>query len=259
MSPKTTQSDLDVVTRKLMAIIGHGAQGAAIARTLARKGVRTRADLKNPDVIARLPRESQANVLFNPVRNAPIATALRIVAEVKRRIVFDFTADGDPRPLRFEVLSVGSVRRQAARVKDIDFLVVVPTEHEARAEHVLAAICLRDSRTGDGVTLADTYAAGTRRRSLILRYANKHYRSDFFLATAGERPFAMLHYTGPKAYNIRIRAYAKRKGWRLNQYGLFSAATGQKVRGTSTIRTERELIHFLGVTYRPAQDRNGIS
>lgn len=248
--------------RRLAAIIGHGDQGAALARALAHEGVRTRADLKKPGVLARLPRESQASVLYNPTRNVPLETAQAIMNEVKRRLVFDFTADGDPRPLRFEVIPVGSVRRQAPRVKDMDFLVVVPPEYEARLNRALAVAALRPPRAGDHVEIADTYAAGSRRRSLILRVAGgrgrpaKHYRSDLFLTTAAERPYALFHYTGSAAYNIRTRAYAKRKGWLLNQYGLFDAATGQRVRGTGAIHTERELAKFLGVTYHPPRDRN---
>jgi len=254
-------AEFEKTVRRLAAIIGHGGQGAALARALAREGVRTRADLKKPAVLARLPRESQASVLYSPARNAPLAAAEAVAAEVRRRLVFDFTPEGDPRPLRFEVLPVGSVRRQAPRVKDIDFLVVVPAEHEARLDRALAAAALRPPRAGDRVEIADTYAAGARRRSLILRRGAPGarptcYRSDLFLTTAEEKAFALFHYTGSSAYNIRTRAHAKRQGWLLNQYGVFDAGTGQRVRGSSAIRTERDLARFLGVTYHPPRERD---
>jgi DNA polymerase (family 10) len=242
--------------RRLAAIIGHGGQGLALARELSREGVRTRADLRRPAILARLPRESQAEVLFRPVRNVPLATAQAVAAEVKRRLVFDLGG----RSRRFEVIPVGSVRRQAPRVKDIDFLIVINDAGEF--EHALAAAALRPARAADRVTITDTYAAGTRRRSFILRAEGRgraraqHYRSDFFVTTGAEKPYALYHYTGSKDYNIRTRAHAKRRGWLLNQYGLFVAATGERVRGTAAILTERDLARFLGVTYYPPSARD---
>lgn len=242
--------------RRLAAIIGHGGQGLALARALAHEGVRTRADLRRPAILARLPRESQAEVVFRPVRSVPLAIAQAVAAEVKRRLVFNLGG----RPRRFEVIPVGSVRRQAPRVKDIDFLIVI--SDAAASEHALAAAALRPARAADRVSFADTYAAGPRRRSFILRAARgrgraQHYRSDFFVTTGAEKPYALYHYTGSKDYNIRTRAHAKRRGWLLNQYGLFDAATGSRVRGTAAIHTERGLARFLGVTYYPPSARDG--
>lgn len=242
--------------RRLAGMIGHGAQGLALARELARAGARTRADLKKPAVLARLPRESQSNVLYNPVRNIPIAVADAVVAEVKRRLVFRM-----PDGVRLTAIPVGSVRRRAARVKDLDILIIVPPRYEPRIDEVLAAAALRPARAGDRVEFADTYAAGSRKRSFIIRNTlaggrTQCYRSDFFLTTSAEKPFALFHYTGPVGYNIRTRAHAKRRGLLLNQYGLFDAATGRRVRGTAAIHSERDLAHFLGVTYHPPTARD---
>jgi len=196
---------------------------------------------------------------LRPARNVPLATAQAVAAEVKRRLVFDLGG----RSRRFEVIPVGSVRRQAPRVKDIDFLIVISDAGEF--EHALAVAALRPARAADRVTIADTYAAGSRRRSFILRAEGRgraraqHYRSDFFVTTGAEKPYALYHYTGSKDYNIRTRAHAKRRGWLLNQYGLFVAATGCRVRGTAAIHTERDLARFLGVTYYPPSARDEMA
>jgi DNA polymerase (family 10) len=238
------------IAGRLAGIIGQGGRGAALARELAREGVRTRADLRRPAVLARLPREAQANVLFSPARAVPLARALATAAEVVRRLVFDG---------RLEVIPVGSIRRRAALVGDLDFLVVVATP--AGASTALASATLRRRRAGDVLEVADTYAAGARRRSLILRADGGagarplHYRCDLFMTTAAEKPYALYHFTGPKAYNIRIRSHAKRQGKLLNQYGLFDAATRHPL--GQRIRSERELAHALGVTYYPPEERRG--
>ena len=110
------------------------------------------------------------------------------------------------------------------------------------------------------------YSGGPRRRSLVLRRPAaaaggrpRHYHVDLFLALESERPYALYHLTGPRSYNIRIRAYVKRAhGWRLNQYGVFyddGADPPRRVRGSARIRTEADLAKFLGVTYYPPAAR----
>lgn len=241
-------SSFESTVRRLATIIGYGSQGAKLARQLAKEGVRTRAHLKRPEILARLSHESRTNVLYSPRRSVTLATATAIVAELKRRLIFD-TIRATP-----EILTVGSVLRGEARSKDIDLLVVV-RDQEA-ADIALRAAKLRAPRAGDELNIVETYAAGPRRRSFIVRDARgSHYRTDLFLTTAAEKPYAVFHYTGPASYNVRTRALAKRRGWRLNQYGIFDAVTGRRVPRTSSIRTERDLALFLGVTDRAPSDR----
>jgi len=237
------RSDYEKTVKTLSAIIGRGAQGRALARTFAREGARTRADLKRRDRLARLPLEARANVLYAPSRDVPLAVARAVAAAVGDDALFGF--DGRRR-VPAVVIPVGSVRRAEPRVEDLDFLVVAPPG-------ILSSIVFRP---GSRVSLAMVYGQGKRHWSVILRDASgKHYRADFFVATPEEAPFALYHLTGSRRYNIRIRAYAKRKGWLLNQYGLFSQATGRRVPGSSRIRSEAELISFLGVTPREPHDR----
>jgi DNA polymerase (family 10) len=248
-------ADLDTVAARLWAIIGHGAQGLALARTLAHEGVRTRRALRRPAVLARLPRAAQSSVLYSPARRTPLATARIVAAEIVRRLEF---AVGGGRARRFEVIPVGSIRREAPRVRDFDFLIVAP---DALAGGALAAMRLRPARPGDRLSLVDTYAAGARRRGVIIAAAapgqrTRHYKSDFFVTTPACRPFALFHYTGSGAYTIRIRAHAKRQGLRLNQYGVFDKDTERHARGSKRITTEPELAAFLGVSYRQPPDRD---
>ncbi len=242
-------------------MIGHGAQGAALARDLAAEGIRTRADLRRRDVLARLPRGAQASVVFNPRRGVPLAEAQEVAAEVRRRARF-VLADGTR--LRPAVIPVGSVRRKSPRVKDLDFVIILPPAHVSRLPEVLSAFSLSgDSRSPLEIGIATTYAGGARRHSLILRARPRgaarwrYYRSDLFLATAAEKPFALFHHTGSAQYNIRTRAHAKRSGWLLNQYGIFEAGGARRpVPGSESIRTERDLARFLGVSFRAPAARD---
>lgn len=102
--------------------------------------------------------------------------------------------------------------------------------------------------TGVRGAAAGTSSAATPRRVQV--------KLDVFWASPAERPYALFHYTGPRSYNIRTRAYAQRKGLLLNQYGLWQRGGGgqpplRRARGSTRVRTERDVAELLGVTWRP--------
>jgi DNA polymerase/3'-5' exonuclease PolX len=239
---------------KLATIIGHGARGAELARTLVKEGIKTRTDLRKTAVLARLPISARMRVVYNLARNIPHAAASRAARELKKRLSFGAG-------VRCTVEAVGSIRRAAPYSRDLDFLVLVPPRLASHKE-ILASAQLRPHRSGDRLEFMETYAQGTKRRGLVVRYTEKtgarplYCRMDLFLASSEAKAYALMHHTGGRDYNISIRAHAKRLGWRLNQYGLFDRATGHRVAGTAGIRTERALAQFLGVRYRPPRDRS---
>jgi DNA polymerase (family 10) len=254
----STRATNAAARRKLQEVPGIG---AALAAKLVRRGITSRAQLRA--VIDELPREAQAHLRYNVSRAIPSTVAAPVTDELKARLSFDGPTR---RRRRYPTIAVGSVRRSAPRSKDLDVLVVVPDEGAVRG--LLASAELADRRgKADTLTLVESYAAGDRRRSFIVRRAPKggrakYYAVDLFLATEEEKPFALFHFTGGRDYNIRVRAHAKRAGYILNQYGLFCAnssraATKKRRRapGSKAIKTERDLARFLGVTYRPPKER----
>ena len=62
---------------------------------------------------------------------------------------------------------------------------------------------------------------------------------------------ALLYFTGPSGYNIGMRSAAKRKGFKLNEYGLFDRDTNEYLGGA----TEEEIYDLLGRTYKPPEMR----
>jgi len=45
----------------------------------------------------------------------------------------------------------------------------------------------------------------------------------------------LLHHTGSNGFNIKLRSMAKKKGWKLNEYGLFDRETGEVIAQKSEI------------------------
>lgn len=119
------------------------------------------------------------------------------------------------------------------KIKDIDILIVVPSDDD------LGKVSLRRPHR--------VISKGVRRMSVVI----DRHSIDIFIAVKHELPFALLHYTSPAQYNIRLRAYAKKMGYRLNQYGLF--------RGTHVLnhkfKSQSAIQKFLGVTLRDLTQR----
>ncbi len=62
---------------------------------------------------------------------------------------------------------------------------------------------------------------------------------------------ALLYFTGSKEHNIALRSLAMKKGYKLNEYGLFKKKTGKRVGG----KTEKEIYDILELSMIPPEIR----
>jgi DNA polymerase/3'-5' exonuclease PolX len=252
--------------RKITSILGRGRQGETLARSLVKKGVRSRAALRKPEIIRKLPKEFQMNVMYPPpASKISLAEADAIAGELTRRV--KFCPERTSKCFKLPLYVGGSIRRRCPRIGDIDLLVHLPARLASISNRILDSVQLSDPKSGDRAIIMDSYIGGERHRVGIVRWAPlddgggvrrptpKFFRIDLILVIGDELPFALFHYTGPTSYNIRTRAYAKRKGFMLNQYGLWSRSTGRRVPGTEKVKTEADIAMLLGITARDPTDR----
>ncbi|MFX1404908.1 MAG: PHP domain-containing protein, partial [Promethearchaeota archaeon] len=62
---------------------------------------------------------------------------------------------------------------------------------------------------------------------------------------------AFLYFTGSKGHNITLRRVAQKRGWKLNEYGLFDNRTGEVI----ARKTEEEIYKALGMEWIPPELR----
>lgn len=77
-------------------------------------------------------------------------------------------------------------------------------------------------------------------------------RLDVLCTPSAELPFALLHFTGPKEFNVALRKLAISKGWKLSEKNLVTAG-GNFIRAD----TETDVLHAMGVQYTAPEDRCG--
>jgi DNA polymerase (family X) len=132
------------------------------------------------------------------------------------------------------VTVAGSYRRRRDTVGDLD-LVVTAADAAAVGDKLVAY-----------ENVAEVLAHGSTRTTVVLRSG-----IQFDVRAIPEESYgaALLYFTGSKAHNIALRAIAVHRGWKLNEYGLFSGK--RRIAGA----TEQEIYQKLGLAYIPPEMR----
>jgi DNA polymerase/3'-5' exonuclease PolX len=129
-------------------------------------------------------------------------------------------------------LIVGSYRRRATQLKDIDILTTsdVPID-----------------------TLPNIHLVtnGEQKQSIIYIHNNKAHRVDILRTTLQEAPTALFYFTGSKDFNRRTRLIAKQHDYTLSEHGLFNA-NHKRI----PITSEKDIFDKLGIPYVSPLSRN---
>jgi len=121
----------------------------------------------------------------------------------------------------------GSYRRKSKQMKDMDILT---TDHPLIKSNRIILI-----RNGE-----------IRTKLLFKLSTSRYIPIDIFYTTKESWIFSLLHLTGSANFNIQLRREAIKKGYKLNEYGLY------KNNKSKRFKTEREIIEFLtGKYYSP--------
>ena len=132
----------------------------------------------------------------------------------------------------------GSFRREKETVGDIDILLVTTS-----AEEVSDAIA-------ELSIVREIAVKGEKKISFDL---HNGLRVDVRLVKADQWGAALMYFTGSKEHNIAVRKVAIKKGWKLNEYGLFEGETIVASKEESDIYSALEL-RF----YEPKERVDGV-
>ena len=128
----------------------------------------------------------------------------------------------------------GSIRRRKEIVRDMDILVAADNHEKVTSFFVSMPEVEEVLVTGETKT-------SVRMRSGI--------EADLRVVRTVEFPYALMYFTGSKEHNVRLRGIAKKKGWKLNEYGLFD--------GDDLVqcKSEEEIYRALGIPFIPPELR----
>ena len=134
-----------------------------------------------------------------------------------------------------EIEAVGSLRRGCETIGDLDILAAGAdiSLMDAFCEHPLVERVLVHGET----------------KSSVL--AKGGFQADLRLVVSDSRGAALQYFTGSKAHNIALRDRAIKRGFKLNEYGLFRIEGDEKVAGA----TEQGVYEALGLDWIPPELR----
>ena len=136
--------------------------------------------------------------------------------------------------------TAGSTRRRKETVGDVDFLVAIKdTSDKYVVEKIMNTFAQMES-------VVKIIAKGETKTSIKTR---NNLNMDLRLVGEGSFGSALQYFTGSKDHNIALRRIAMKKGYKLNEYGLF--------KGESKIEGEKEerIYEKLGLKWVPPELR----
>jgi DNA polymerase (family 10) len=136
-----------------------------------------------------------------------------------------------------KVVAAGSYRRKKETIGDIDIL-AISQKPEKVMEHFVK---FRE--------VVHIYARGLTKTMVRLQNS-----IDADLRIVPEESFgaALAYFTGSKDHNIKMRELAMKKGWKLNEYGLFKIQNAKAKTPKETLiagKTEEEIYKKLGMQF----------
>ena len=127
----------------------------------------------------------------------------------------------------------GSFRRMKDTIGDFDIILETDEPHAA-----IQFFTKNEDEIREVLSAGDTKAS--------VKLQNNNFQVDIRVIPKKSWGAALLYFTGSKTHNIELRTIAIKKGYRLNEYGLFKASDeSAMVAG----RTEQEIYAALGMDY----------
>ncbi len=179
--------------------------------------------------------KSQANILAGLAHLKKSAGSFLVSEALSEAAALSEYLRKTPGLLRLEV--AGSLRRRKELVKDIDILVAA--KDPERVHSALANY----SRAGRVLAQGDT------KSSLTLKCG---INVDLRTVSKTQYPFALNYFTGSKAHNIEVRRLAQKKGYKINEYGLFKGSR------PVSCKDEAAIYKKLGLSFIPPELREGM-
>ena len=146
---------------------------------------------------------------------------------------------------------VGSYRRGLSDSGDIDVIMTDPENDTTLFNRFMTEL------SKEGI-LIDQLSKGKTKSLAISRLSpqHKYRRIDFLYSTPDEYSFAILYFTGSKAFNTVMRQRAVDLGYSMNEHGIYKMEN--KIKGAKvplSFPTEESIFDFLGLVFKTPKER----
>lgn len=160
----------------------------------------------------------------------------------------------DPQNIQFQIC--GSYRRGKADSGDIDILVIAKPDVDVVAEILKCPVFIPSLKL----------AYGDKKYAGICKIDQLHRRVDIELVQPHEYPYAVVYFSGPAKFNVKMRDHASKLGVRLNEKSLTVKVKQSQITPDGIIhesyvesfypaRDEKHVFELLGIQYLTPEER----
>lgn len=189
--------------------------------------------------LGKLPRfgEKLQNQILRNIQTASAADERRLItlARAEALAFLEYLRAGTG--ARIDI--AGSLRRWRETVGDVDFIATGPDPEAILARFKAYPLTSR------------VLASGPTKISLVVASG---LQFDLRVVPAASHGAALLYFTGSKSHNVRLRELALKKGFTLNEYGLFRLSDKKKAKPIAG-KTEEDVYRALGLAWIPPELR----
>ena len=145
---------------------------------------------------------------------------------------------------------VGSYRRGNKNSGDIDVIITDSKNDKSILKKFVDALWQED-------IIIYKLTDGSTKILVITKLPNKPARRvDFLYSPPSEFAFAILYFTGSKAFNVMMRHRALEKGYSLNEHGFYKMTDGKKGKKLDKeFNTEKDIFDFLDMKFKEPTER----
>ena len=219
--PKIINKKMELIN-DLVKYLGLGLKKAEI---LINNGLTSVSQLTQKKYYDTLPLETRTIIETNPLRKIPYAK-IKVIEKILTNVC------------GYKAIIVGSYRRKAVYSRDIDVMIVSDSVNSL--DDYIHTLSKKFT--------VIIYKKGPNKMSLVLKGSKtdgNYYKLDVFLTLKKNTDAMLLYSTGPKLFNIRMRAKAKSLGYLLNHEGLYSLKSAKKIK----VSNERDFFTLLEMDY----------
>ena len=213
-------------------------------------GEKKAADIVDKGITTLAQLEAQQDKVLNDKQRIGLKYHRDILERIPRSEIEDYEKSflkSVTQNIRLQI--VGSYRRQMPDSGDIDVILT--------SENPKDFVAFVDALLQEKI-IVEVLSRGPSKCLVItkLPWAQHARRVDFLYTTPKEFPFAILYFTGSKAFNTVMRERALTMGLTMNEHG-FSKMDGKK-KGepvTDVFTTEKDIFDYLNMEYKEPHER----
>ena len=175
---------------------------------------------------------------FGEITERNILRGIQLLEKTSGRVLLNVAYEDGLKYLKYlnkckkisKIDIAGSLRRMKETIGDLDIL-ACSKDPDVVMGHFI-----------DYPEVAQVLAKGTTKSSVLL---NDNLQVDLRVVEEKSYGAALQYFTGSKDHNVILRGLAIKKGFKLNEYGLFDKTTEKYIAG----KTEEEIYNKIGMDY----------